>query len=55
MYMPSDEQLTLLIVRLELFPVEQANTTKNKNEIYPSITRQDTNCTKYIYQVYSVN
>lgn len=40
--MPCDEQLTLLIVRLELFPVEQTNITKNKNEIYPSITSQDT-------------
>ena len=53
--MPCDEQLTLLIVRLELFPVEQITITKNKNEIYSSITSQDTNCTKYIYHDYSVN
>ena len=53
--MPCDEQLTLMIVRLELFPVEQTNITKNKNEIYPSITSQDTNCTKYIYHDFNVN
>ena len=54
--MPCDEQLTLLIVRLELFPVEQTNITNNKNEIYPSITSQDTNyCTKYIYHDFNVN
>ena len=43
--MPCDEQLTLLIVRLELFPVEQTNITKNKNlmkSIHPSQVKTPT-------------